>query len=78
MIFCFECYWYVVYIYEVEINENFDLVIVVFGLCFDFCKSFYWECSDVVKYFVFIGKWKFRFLFIVVDIILFLLGILME
>ena len=60
-ILCLECHRYAAHIYEAETNENFDSATATPGLCLDFCKNFYQECSDVAKHFVSTGKWKLRF-----------------
>ena len=59
-ILCLECHRYAAHIYEAETKENFDSATAAPGLCLDFCKKFYQECSDVAKHFVSTGKWKLR------------------
>ena len=60
-ILCLECHKYAAHIFAAESNaENFDSATAAPGLCPDFCKAFYRDCTDVASEFPRLAGWKLR------------------
>lgn len=59
-VLCLECHQYAAHIFSAEGNDKFDSTTAAPGLCSNFCKNFYQECTEVATHLVSTGKWKLR------------------